>query len=424
MANETIYRFSTKKSVHPLLPSENNEVRYPKDYFAEPKKPRLTIYLKKDDLPKMRSYVRKGLVEYNLNLKIVNSFIYYVLKDLPPHQLGSDWESFGINLGKARSDITHFVMFDVDFKEEDFPNEAVTADEDSKDDKALIFILLFQYRASRATHDAYKTELCDKATKTLNAMGLNAPAITKGLTAVTNAWPSNIDYTKIVAGVDMYYFKNKEATWADLRFCTLGSRYKDCAALTALSHITQLTGVKLNQLLLWVFTERMADEADRLSEPGNEVDKADSYMPYMRDMGISDKSPYSAQMNPSLTTFCHVIGCLSDSTRSKNSRLAGEVDRSNSVINGTLVSYVLSTRPGFVQAYGTSAASEQMVAEPTTVIGAMPKTSDPDEWFAFLSKEGFVLPEEIKAWFEKKVKSFRDTRVGTVGSFLVEKRTI
>ncbi|AJR28568.1 nucleoprotein [Keuraliba virus] len=424
MATTTIYRYSTKKAVQPILPSETNEVKYPKEFFKEPKKPRLTIYYKKADLPKMRAYVRQGLVEYKLDIKIVNSYLYYVLENLPAHQLTSDWTSFGIQLGNARDEIKHFVMFDVDLKGESFPNEAVAADDAAKDDKALVFLLLFQYRVSRASHDGYKTDLCDKAIKTLNAMSLNSPALTKGLISVTAAWPSNIDYTKIVAGVDMFYFKNKEATWADLRFCTLGSRYKDCAALTALSHVTQLTGVKLCQLLLWVFTERMADEADRLSEPGNEVDKADSYMPYMRDMGISDKSPYSAQVNPSLTTFCHVVGCLSDSTRSKNSRLAGEVDRSNSVINGVIVGYVFGTRPVFVQAYGADSSSEQVVVEPNTVIGAMPKNADPDEWFAFLSTDGFILPDEIRAWFEKKVKNLKDTRAGTIGSFLAEKRTI
>ncbi|AVI57363.1 nucleoprotein [Vaprio virus] len=424
MANQTVYRFSTKKIIAPKLPLESSDARYPADFFQKGEMPILVIHYKKEDLPKMRFHVRRGLEDNVLDIKIVNAFLFYVMVEKEPFKIHSEWKSFDIKIAGAGDERHHFCMYQVEIKNEDFPNKDAKDETDESKDKALVFSLLFQYRANRATYDAYKTELCSKATKTVQMIDPNATPLSKTLAGATAAWTSNPNFTKIVAGIDMYFFKNKEAEWADLRFCTLGSRYKDCAALTALSYITQLTSIKIHELLLWIFTERMADEADRLSQEGNEVDQADSYMPYMRDMGISDKSPYSAQMNPALTTFCHVVGCLLDSTRSKNSRLAGEVDRLNSVVNGVVVAYVLSSRPTFVQVYGADASAQQQSIQPNMVMGKMPATPDPDEWFLYLGKSGFVLPQEIKNWFERKAKALTETRSGTIGEHLQNKRTI
>uniref|UniRef100_A0AB38ZKC8 Nucleoprotein n=1 Tax=Suncus murinus rhabdovirus TaxID=3139574 RepID=A0AB38ZKC8_9RHAB len=424
MTTQSVYRFSKKTTVSPKLPLESSDARYPSKFFENNQKPVLTIHYKKEDLPKLRHHVRNGLVDNKLDIKISNSFIYYVMTGLDAFKVNSEWKSFGITICNGGEEKHHFCMYETEFKNEGFPNQSVADDLDSSTDKALVFSLLFQYRANRATFEAYRNELCQKATKNVQMIDPKAAPLSKALVSSTAAWTSNPNFTKLVAGIDMYYFKNKEADWADLRFCTLGSRYKDCAALTALSYITQLTSIKVCDLLLWIFTERMADEADQLSVDGNEVDKADSYMPYMRDMGISEKSPYSAQMNPALTTFLHVVGCLLDSTRSRNSRLAGEVDRLNSVINGVIVAYVLGSRPTFVQAYGASATSAQNLVQPNVVVGSMPATPDPDEWFLYLGKSGFVLPNEIKTWFEKKVKGFTETRQGTIGEHLANKRTL
>ncbi|AJR28349.1 nucleoprotein [Kern Canyon virus] len=423
MSSMQVYRFKNQKVIEPKLPQEKTEGEFPSQWFKPDgsRRPEIIIYHDKAILPAIRGLVRQMMETKVFNIKVINAYIYYVLADKGEIESHRDWESFGVIICKEKDKVNPFVMCNISIKKENLPNLTGAEIPKDDDDKWMVFWLLFQYRIGRATDETYKSELIKRANQFMLSFAEKPVELSRTVSTLTVSWLANMNFTKIVAAVDMYYCKFKSAPWAEMRYCTLGSRYKDCAALTVLRHISDLTSLTVAQLVLWVFTERMADEVEKISTEGNEVDKADSYMPYMRDFGISDKSPYSAQMNPSLVMFCHTIGCLLSSKRSMNARLAGEIDRLNSVINGSITAYVLGHLPMFVHSFGETPADTQIKPTVKDRPGQPPSAANPDEWFAYLGSKGFQLPPEIKDWVKAKMDAIATPRKETVGAYLKER---
>lgn len=108
---------------------------------------------------------------------------------------------------------------------------------------------------------------------------------------------------KLVAGIDMFYYRFKTSRFAVIRFGSVVSRYKDCAILSTINHIINFTDMEASFVGQWLFSERAADEYAAIMEDNNELDMEYSYMPYLSDMELSSKSPYSATVNPIILSY-------------------------------------------------------------------------------------------------------------------------
>ncbi|WAK77077.1 MAG: nucleoprotein [Longquan Niviventer coninga ledantevirus 1] len=417
MASGATYRVRTKQLVQITSPQEDTPPAYPSKWFEshKGKKPLLVVKYKTSPLDNLRGVVKAGIKGQKLDVQVAVAFLYGVFKDVTG-VLADDWNSFGVEIGKAGEAVNPFRLLDVDTKEEDPPN-AGTITATKGEDMWLCFFLLSQYRLQKVTNAEYEKILIKKANLHLNAMpeqNEHTSISTKGGFA---AYLMNPNYLRVVAALDMFFHKFKEHEFAIMRFGTLGSRYKDCSALTSLNHIKKLTGLSMEDFMLWIFTDSIADDLEQLAQPGQELDKHDSYAPYMRDMGVSDKSPYSAQANPSIHLFCHAIGTLLHSRRSINARMGPEVDTMSTIKNAQVVAYVLSTCPTFAKGFTKSLDTIPGLAS-KEVMGELPGEPDPDRWFDYLSEQGFKIPLPIEQHSHDAARSLTNLRPDTVGQHL------
>nr|QKV49545.1 nucleoprotein [Kanyawara virus]QKV49550.1 nucleoprotein [Kanyawara virus] len=417
---KSVYRLSTKEKIQPILPQETTAIQYASTWFRENKgrKPMLSVSYKNVDTLDLLQHAAYGLETGNLSGELATAVLYRFLSS-EQHQLTSDWASFGVTIGRLGEEINPWSILEVHEKDGLLENNEVNKNITTDDANWIAFYICFLYRFSRANNQSYKDALSDRAeehAKNINNVSIRPqPSAMIKMQALILHSPFNV----AIAAIDMFYHKFKTSRYACFRFGTLPSRFKDCSALTTLNHITRLTGLPIEQFMLWVFSTKMADELDQMSKPGEELDKDDSYVAYMREMGTSERSPYSSQANPAFSLFCHVVGSILGSKRSRNARMGLEVDTVNSVTNGKIVAYVLGTRPNFTLEYSNDPSIELTSTQPEVLdITKLPISSHPEEWFSYLSIHGFSVPPEAEKWIESRISSITDTREGTIGKFL------
>ncbi|XP_021712746.1 uncharacterized protein LOC5576883 [Aedes aegypti] len=158
------------------------------------------------------------------------------------------------------------------------------------------------------------------------------------------AWNQNTIFLRLSAALDMFLFKFKDHEHSKLRFSTVTCRFGDCAGIGDLRFILKILGLNLTEFSQWIWTASTADDLKRLLRPNEEIDKRDSFTPYIASMRLCSKSPYSATANPNLHIFVHAIGCANLRARSINSRMVGDVNMPDTVANAAVLNYVRGSR--------------------------------------------------------------------------------
>jgi Rhabdovirus nucleocapsid protein len=74
----------------------------------------------------------------------------------------------------------------------------------------------------------------------------------------------------------------------------------------------------------WMYVGGVANDFERLMKDDEEVDQEYSYMPYLSDMGLSKRSPYSCTINAELHTWANMVCALNGLVRAINARRIGE----------------------------------------------------------------------------------------------------
>lgn len=95
-----------------------------------------------------------------------------------------------------------------------------------------------------------------------------------------------------------------------------------------------MSGKKVGDILKYIFSTRVRDEIIKLGTGSEEINSEDSYFPYMRELGISKRSPYSSTENVHLHNWISIFCALLGSERSFNARILSE--------NGLLISLNLA----------------------------------------------------------------------------------
>lgn len=139
-------------------------------------------------------------------------------------------------------------------------------------------------------------------------------------------WSQEKEYGVIVAAYDMFWCKCKEEKHSVLRVCTIRARYLDCTAFMGWQYLRNITKSTFLELATWIWDDSIAGEFRQIFKSGEELEKEDSYLPYLSSMKISKKSPYSASVNPYLHMWIHCYGCLKSTTRSYNAKMVGEIN--------------------------------------------------------------------------------------------------
>lgn len=155
---------------------------------------------------------------------------------------------------------------------------------------------------------------------------------------------------------------------------------------------------------------------------GQEMDQPRSYALYFRDLGLSDKSPYSAPSNADLHLFLHALGVTEDSERSVKARFVGTPLKHAILANAMVLSFVYGRYNTFQKEYSTSGIplEERPIAnaEEQEARAGMPDNKDPDEWLGWLQQEKGIVPNLIRKRAYLHWLNHADARPGTIGELL------
>lgn len=399
------------------------QVAYPSVFFSAKRRPCLEVWLPsvESDIDSLRKGVFAALTkEAAIPIQTVKSYLAYV-GSIWKERLSGDWTSFGIEIGKNGDSVCPLDLVEVIPSDRPLLNagpDIVTA----KEDVWMVLSLLTVGRLSAAvTYPEYGEKIRSGATSLAIANG--APMSFKLGAHGFSSWPLDPGYLKLTAVFDMFYAKFPRSKEAAVRFGTVVSRYKDCVILTSLSHLKSMTGLNMGQLQHWIATAQMGDEFASIMKPGNEINKPDSYMPYLSDMGISPKSPYSATANSSLHMWAHIVALYLGSEKSKNARIPLESDLPNVQINAALLAFALRTRSGIVKQYRAIDEEEiEAEASPSELDtpNPYPVGRSAWEWIKWYVDNGSNLGDDIKRVCNELGKRVKGEREGTIGKWLTK----
>ncbi|AIE12112.1 nucleoprotein [Curionopolis virus] len=413
----------TKEEVTPKLPSDDLAVQYPSHHFQNGGgKPIIQIEQIDYDLKEARDSVKTGIELGELKLPIVIRYMQLSLSRIKC-TLEEDWVSFDIKIGSKGESVSPLDLLDVKLIKGPKLQSKTSKGASEEEDHWILFWLLSHYRIGKTQNQNYRESLITRLNEVIKTISPDASDINEGK-GTTSGWVNNQAYCKIAAAVDMYFFKFKTDEMSDLRMGTLVCRFRDCAALLAFSHVVKVTNFDAEKILDWIFCGSIGSEIVRMLKPGQELDKSDSYMPYMMDLGLSSKSPYSSIVNPQFHSFAHIIATLLKSERSRHARISTEQNMANVLANAKVVAFVTNKSLDMCKAFakkGEKSPDEELEEEGTIEIEGefgMPKSSDPTEWYLYLKDLEFEIPREIDDWVNDESKKLNGSRPNTVGSFL------
>lgn len=291
------------------LPSTGIKPTYASAYFAAVEsKPTVSIPGMNLNNNHSHGTIYAAIKAGTVTVKMATAVLWEYLGTLKG-TLQEDWKSFGQTIGRKDQTIsardllvaTLLAPTVLDGSDEAAPNPDVT--------KWVVLMLMAPYRLNSGLRADYKATLSARLNTLIGEIHPHPQnfvftnyLVGKGM------WEQDKDYSKVVAALDMFLSKFPEHPDAKIRICSISARYKDCAALTGIEYLRNLTGTAYGELMMWIFTPGPGTEISRIFKKGEEIDTNDSYLPYIASMKLAAKSPYSASVNPSLHYFIHFTG--------------------------------------------------------------------------------------------------------------------
>nr|QIQ19260.1 nucleoprotein [Perhabdovirus trutta] len=418
MDNSLVVVRATKAAFVPVRPKLEDEVNYPSEFFVDGKIPAFLHYYADKTQAELLGMIFGELSESRLPSELVTSYLYNVIKDWV-EKLDAAWESYGTVIGDLNEVVNAFSLMSYQVAAQPLPDYKVGAVPADIDPVAMVIFLLAPYRIVGIQNEEYQTRVMQTIQNQLDSLGAKKLSVRqlKNITTLTKS----PNYLKVVAAVDMFYFhfKNNNEK-AVVRVSTLGSRHRDCAALATLNHIVQFTGLTLLEVLDWVFTDQVAMEIARMMHPNQEIDQADSYMPYLKDFGLCRKSPYSSSANPGTHCWAQMTCALLGSKRSQNAIANTEENLVNLTRNAEIMACVLGTGATLVKAIeingvtgsedDDAATEEDGTAEPTSMEAL--------DWLDYVKANNCQLTPKMEARVHMMSQRIQHARKDTVGAYL------
>ena len=221
----------------------------------------------------------------------------------------------------------------------------------------------------------------------------------------------------------MFWVKFPNHSLSKLRVCTLNSRFKDCSTISEIKHLSQVSCRKIGDILKYAFSASVRDEIESIGRAGEEFNAEDSYFPYMRELRLSKRSPYSSTENVHLHNWICTFGALLGSERSFNARIVSESVLMMSLNLSMFAAYAFRkySTPQMVFSSGEDAKMaedfKQLEAEtseaefhidPSSALGV----------FKHMQECGNSIPVEMKQLFAPLINKMGIPREKTIGQFI------
>ncbi|AJR28481.1 nucleoprotein [Landjia virus] len=434
-----MYSIHTKHTIDFIAPSDKLEPQYPSTFFVNNNnaRPSLTVEQSNYSLDEIRKIVHHGIMHGTIKVQHAIRYLYLVGAKVT-ETLESDWESFNIKIGSRGESVGIFSTLNVTEDRSVKIDGSSSPDVDEKQDCWMVLYLLFVYRYTRATNATYQALLIDKLKVQIAAVytgDINVPSPK----ATFKSWLNNKNYLKIVAAYDMFLCKFPNNEYAYWRFGTIVSRFRDCASLLSLNHMRETAGIPGKDLFGWMYMPVLREESISMMKPGEELDKSDSYAPYMMDFGLTLKSPYSASACPSVYTWCHFVCSWLVSARSRNARMISDAGIAQLRTNAAIVAYVHSKNydfdlqftdnPGIIDGTikidgsgGDDDSDDDTGSTTGTIIrpDELPTTRNNVEWVQYLKSQNNQLPYKIEQFIKEESQKMTNMRAGSIGKHLYD----
>lgn len=428
---QSVYRVSHKpekrrEMIHFDLATDKPPT-YPSEWFKNnpDEKPPMEVHLIPENRRgNLHSTVRTQFVAGALSPAVATAFIWNEMAR-GAYILSKDWSSFGRIIGNKGTGVNISHLANVTPLTSNLDLVAENTLLDDKELRRYIIATACVLRIIGIDREEYREQVITH----MNALITQAPGSEINLDQVYihyKTWFTYTQYAKCLAFADMLLAEFPAHPLAGLRMGSIVCRMRDCSALVATFYILKMFGMSIGDFALWIWTKPVAEQYDQVTIGGEEMDQPRSYALYFRDLGLSDKSPYSAQANADLHLFLHTLGVTEDAERSVRARQVGTPLKNAITANAMVIAYVYGRFNTFQKEYSHDGVPVEDLPLDTTVEvddTQIPESKDPDLWLGWLQQQNGVIPPSIKKQAYLHWLNHADSRPGTIGEMLYHDAT-
>jgi len=358
--------------------SQGGSAEYPSAWFRENNAIKPPIYT---SLQPESPEVWNKLLGYNLHTMVNPHVAVLFMIDYIRNQFAAvtaqDWRSYGVYIAGRGVNVTPISLLNIRQT-----NAAIVGTEGPEitdnERHRLFYILIAGYRyglASEILQGDYKATVLGKINQVLRNDPYNLDNdLTPTELSRAKSWYNNLEFRKLIAALDMFWTKFPDSSGAKLRVCTLNSRFKDCSSISEIRHLSEVSGRKVGDILRYIFSARVGEEILKIGKEGEEVNQEDSYFPYMRELGLSKRSPYSSTENVHLHNWISIFCALLGSERSFNARIVSENGLMISLNLAIFAAYAFKTYSSPTIVFGTLEDAEE-----ARILKEMDEEEDPSD---------------------------------------------
>lgn len=341
-------------------------------------------------------------------------FLYETIQILFKEKLRTKWTTYKVTIGDVGDTITPFSLLDVTRVRSQRPQVTGKALEQDQvlGRVAEILSIYSAYTASQGPGND-QMRVLGRMKTILTDSPYNLKSMDTSSILAKVSWGSNGNFKKIVAAVDMFFNKFPESVYAKIKVTTLSSRDRDCGGLHAIQDLSKYIGKPTSVALSYAMDPRIGPEIIRLTTENDEATDSNSYFHYMRDMGLSQKSPYSSSINPVIYNFTYALGTFLGDTRACNARKFSDKGITNTINVAAYVAYYLK-QWGIPEVKRKVDERDKMFSEEGK--------DDEEKNILFILKQikanGGIITEEIRRDLQKGLSKLTGLRTGTIGHYV------
>ncbi|AXZ78335.1 putative nucleoprotein [Dillard's Draw virus] len=429
-----VYNLETGAPIQSLDLEDKEKGDYPSAYFSSGG--RIRIQLVRSDLTPQQVYdsVWDDVLHDRLTITGAKLFLQVLGLNHIRDIFDVKWESFNVELAPGNG-VSSGPFHAVEWIDggESYTSTSGTACRGDLLLYCTIYICAM-YRLGRSSAEGnYRSTIESTISNFLSGINEDLPKL-EGKGNVAIKWVQDKNFCKLIAMLDLFFREKKDHDFAVIRMGTISSRYRECTGLTSLTHLSRLTGEPIEKAICWIFQVDVANQVTGMIKAGQEITNFRGLTPYIADLGISRRSPYSSGLNAEWHVFCHSIGVFMGSKRSIDARYLEAKDESTIMINAGLVAYVCRHRTNMVQAFGSQKRIRAATGNTTRIRAGthnpfllddaeeedpstmdLPDVKDPEAWYDFLKIRNFRVPSEINQYMVERASMLTQTRINSMG---------
>jgi hypothetical protein len=410
------------------VPTTTPTCTFPKEWFeANKSKPLLHVPDHSIDLPHLTEAVLGYLRSSGRSAADPKVIVAFLIAAIDTHwpklNAPEHWDSYGQNIVAKDAPVTPLNLLKQN-RAGAIQLQATGGGSENWQEAFIRLILAYRMLKVREAPSAnYHAE-------TLTRLGRLASSCMWRITGLGNldsttieAHMGDVEIRKIMAAIDMYLYKYPTHELSFLRAGTIVSRFRECVSLGDVAYLAEMTGLTASSAMRWIFDPTVTGEIFKMYTTEDEVDVEHSYLPYLADLNLCSRSPYSSAIRPAFHNWVHLLGSLFGNPRSLRAALIG-TPAHKLVLSAVLAAYALRASVGFEQQ--VTEKDEKLGADISDLLGGQqskvstdskfPIDKSPSGWASWYTMD--ESKEVLADWFSRAQAHLKPDRKTSVEAFL------